>query len=901
MPLAGPTCTGCGADLRGAVGEEMWVVDNELYRLSMRRAELLHMVRPSSTARAQGDLRTPPPGWVQPASGSAGPVSPAIVPPFAPAPPAAVFERPAGTDVSSILLGLGVTLLVIAALVFAAVSWSHIGVVGQGALLVGLTVAAGVATDRSVRRRLTGTAEALGVLTVVLGPLVAQAVSITVDLPAIDDRTWGNLAVWSWWPIALVAIGLAAMAFGRTVGVRGARYIGVVLAQLGPALWMVIAPIPLWAAAVGLALQAGLVAVGPSFVDRERSTGSVWAWGAVVTWVAAFFVAFGASVPRDLSSVDHMGAVVAFAACALAAVTVAWRWRESEAWTHPATGAAAVASFFAAGRGFGGSVPDVAWWPVMGVVAAGGLVVADQLRGGRAAALRAVSWIVVWVAALPLFGHGFAVLVSAGSTGEEWHTRAAGTVAVDTLAGLDPAWVSALAGLLAVGAAVAAGHRGLRRRAVGWASALMALGAVLIPPLAGGSLALVTVSALVAAVGLAAVAWGSEDRLLLGAGALGILGLGLVWALGSEPLVLVVGGVAILLGVAAVVRGPEVEDPALAGFGAALASLALVGEAGLVASASGANTAWSWAVVSVTAAAAGAGLPLAGLGRQSAGAGSDGSGGSVPGGVSGRDGSVQLPPPPPPPSAVVAGAVVGAMPAPSLVPGPSAEQVVAPVAGAVLLAAHVLSLLSIEPLSVGSANAAITMGLAVGVVALASIAAQLHRAASRWWVWAVVAGVEGLALVWFRLAEADVVTLEAYTLPIAVVLGGAAWLAARARPGELAEVGSWHLEGPALALALGPTVVLALGDPGVTRQIVGLGLGAMLLGIGALWRRRAPVDLGAVAVVALGLQALLPYADQVPRWVSLGGVGAVLVLLGATFEERRRDLREARRHYSGLR
>jgi len=51
--------------------------------------------------------------------------------------------------VSSILLGLGTALLVVAALVFAAVSWSRLGALGQGALLVGLTGVVALATDRA--------------------------------------------------------------------------------------------------------------------------------------------------------------------------------------------------------------------------------------------------------------------------------------------------------------------------------------------------------------------------------------------------------------------------------------------------------------------------------------------------------------------------------------------------------------------------------------------------------------------------------------------------------------------------------------------------------------------------------------------------------------------------------
>ena len=237
-----------------------------------------------------------------------------------------------------------------------------------------------------------------------------------------------------------------------------------------------------------------------------------------------------------------------------------------------------------------------------------------------------------------------------------------------------------------------------------------------------------------------------------------------------------------------------------------------------------------------------------------------------------------------------------------MIAGPGPVVVAGRAAGAVLLATHLFAV-GVVP-SVGrerSISAALTASLALGVMALATIAARIRPTQREWWLWAVAAGTEAVVLVWTRLALADVGTVEAYSLPVAVLLAGAAWLVGRTRPGGPRAVPSWALEGPALAVALGPTALLALGDPGVVRQAVGLVAGAVLLAAGATWRRRAPVDVGAVAVVALGLQALLPYADDIPRWISLGTVGAVLVLLGATFEDRRRDIHEAKRRYASLR
>ena len=93
---------------------------------------------------------------------------------------------------------------------------------------------------------------------------------------------------------------------------------------------------------------------------------------------------------------------------------------------------------------------------------------------------------------------------------------------------------------------------------------------------------------------------------------------------------------------------------------------------------------------------------------------------------------------------------------------------------------------------------------------------------------------------------------------------------------------------------------MALGDPGLTRQLLALVGGAVALVVGVTWRRRALVDVSLAVLVVVGGQALAPYAAEVPRWLSIGLVGALLVGVGATFEERRRDVSEARRRYRSL-
>ncbi len=841
VSLASSRCSACGADLVGPRGDELWAIDNQLYQLSLRRLALVEVA--VGVGRHTGPLPAPP---APPASGAFPPPPPGWA---LPAPP----PRAPGPETSSILLALGVALLVGAALVFAAVSWNHLGAIGQGTLLVGLTLAAGFATDRAARRRLRGTAEALGVLTVVLGPLLAQAVRITLDLPATSDRTWADLADWSWWPFALMVIGGAALAFGRWVCVRSPQHLGVVLVQVGLPVWVALAPVSPIVVAVVLVVQATLVALGPLVWQRDHPTAGTWAFGAVAAWGLGLVVALGAALQFDLGTADHLWTAAALGLTAVGAGVVAWRWRDTPTLADPAAFGATGALFLGVGRLLVGWVPDVAWWPIMGLLAALGLVLAAR-AGARAAAISAGCWIAVVFAAVPVLDGAIAVADAAGVTGAAWRHTASAGVLTKTELGVRPAWASSLAGIVALAAAVV-GARGARRQATGALVALAALAVLVVPALAGGSVALVTLATLAAALGLAGVAWRSPNRGFLASASLGVLAIGLVWAAGNAGLVLAVGAVAAVLGLAAVVRGVGAGDVTLAAAGAVLAAGALPAEAGWAAWVLGAEPAWSLAVASI--AAAGLGV-LACVGRV-------------------------------PPSTAEFGA----------------RDAAASAGGVVLVVAHVAAVLSIGIAGPGPLAAASSAALAVGIVALAVVAVSLVRSGPQRWLSAVAAGAEAVVLVWVRLAISDVSVVEAYTVPVAVLLVGgtvlAAWAGAGRSPEGLRSRPSWSLEGPALVMAVGPTALTALSDPGLVRQIVGLGLGAVLLAVGAGWRRRAPLDIGAAAVVVLGLHALLPYASDVPRWMSLGVVGAVLVALGATFEDRRRDLSQAKRRYASLR
>jgi hypothetical protein len=54
-----------------------------------------------------------------------------------------------------------------------------------------------------------------------------------------------------------------------------------------------------------------------------------------------------------------------------------------------------------------------------------------------------------------------------------------------------------------------------------------------------------------------------------------------------------------------------------------------------------------------------------------------------------------------------------------------------------------------------------------------------------------------------------------------------------------------------------------------------------------------------VAVVE-AVWLLAPYANALPRWLLLGLLGLLLVLVGATYEARLRDLRRLRERFDAL-
>lgn len=156
--------------------------------------------------------------------------------------------------------------------------------------------------------------------------------------------------------------------------------------------------------------------------------------------------------------------------------------------------------------------------------------------------------------------------------------------------------------------------------------------------------------------------------------------------------------------------------------------------------------------------------------------------------------------------------------------------------------------------------------------------------------------IVAVGAIWAWLAVANVSVLEAYTLPAAAVMLGAGVLRRRAHHG----VGSWAAYGPGLALALGPSLLVALDRGGTARPLGVIAGSVACVLVGSRWRLRAPLTIGAVALLALAIDDLGPVAARVPRWVMLGTIGLVMLWLGASAERRLNQLRQWRDSLRGL-
>ncbi|MBB3730237.1 SCO7613 C-terminal domain-containing membrane protein [Nonomuraea dietziae] len=171
--------------------------------------------------------------------------------------------------------------------------------------------------------------------------------------------------------------------------------------------------------------------------------------------------------------------------------------------------------------------------------------------------------------------------------------------------------------------------------------------------------------------------------------------------------------------------------------------------------------------------------------------------------------------------------------------------------------------------------------------------ARLERGAGFWWVVLAGALVAGEAVA--VAASLEVRAVEAYTVPFALLM-----LLVGAWRGRAAS--SWLAYGPGLALAFGPSLL----QEATPLRAFALGAAALAVTLAGAWRRlQAPALIGGATVAIVTVRELTPWiADlmgAVPRWVPMALGGLLLLVVGATYEARKRDVRRLRDAVARLR
>lgn len=877
--------------------EELARLDRELAELDARRAQLLTRrawllaaLRPPAPTAAPG---WNPSAWGAPPSGRPGaPAQPwGYVPPKQPSAP---------RSAQNVLLTLGGLLLTIAAIAFTLVSWGSMGIGGRSAVLAAVTVGALAAPAVLLRRGLTATAEALAALALVLTLLDAYAVH-AVAAPDTDGLGFTAVAagvlaaLWTAYGLALGKLHLPLPA-------------AVVLAQ-----WPLL--FGAWAAGAP-ALVVGWALLATAVLD-----GAIALWGKgtgtrVTACVGGSVMAFSALMVGLTLSVTASGPLGALAPGALlltaAAAALAGAWRAPRGFARAGGVVAGLAAVAAVGGVPAAAVPE--GWRVLAYLLAGlalTAVVRTRLPRNAAIGVLVASAAVAagaLVGALPglaavLLGpvtllsdvwagspEGFRSAV--GST-LPWSELAAAPVVLALVAGLLGAayrwWPSPARIAAPLIAREEPGSAGAASYGAGPAGSAGAPGTG--TPEAGGAAAPGASGAPWYAGGRAGAPWfaggapaarrrpsGAALRGASGAGA-AVLGWGALLLAGAVldvPYAIAVAGetvlVAGLLALAVRGAGSGRDGSTAVPVTALVVALAAAVSAGLLSLASeGASYAVFGALTALFAGAsvrAGAGVPRAVFAVAAT------VGGTVLSGFAGR--SLGLAP-------HEAAPLVLLVPALTVLFGARLRR--NPVALPVELTGAVGALVAVGLAVPDAPFLALVLALC-GVLAAGAAVRPERRP---------VAGYLAAALfvlaIWVRLAASEVSFPEAYTLPVTVPALVVGFLRRRKDP----EASSWTAYGPGLAATLLPSLAVAWTDPDWQRPLL-LGVAALVITLlGARYRLQALLLLGGAVLALDGLHELAPYVVQVagalPRWLPPALAGLLLLVVGATYEQRLRDAR----------
>jgi hypothetical protein len=305
-----PACPSCGLKLSGATAAKLWQVDQQLATLQRRRQTLLGELRFETRATSRPRLGDGP--AAAPATAPATATAPAAAVPAAPvfaadrsAAPVAgpsvqatVAQRPPHRPASTspeltpqvLLLGLGALLLLTASIVFVAVAWDLIGLVGQVLVLLTVTLLIGAGSVWAERRRLTASAEWLAALAVgmlVVDLLAARAKGLG-GLESLEPGLYTGVA-------ALVVAFVVSAAAELAPRIRVYPLVGIAALWLGAVLVVDVDGV----AGTALRFAAAALVLGSPVTRRLRTLAAgrpqpplavLW-WPPLLTAVAAVVVA----------------------------------------------------------------------------------------------------------------------------------------------------------------------------------------------------------------------------------------------------------------------------------------------------------------------------------------------------------------------------------------------------------------------------------------------------------------------------------------------------------------------------------------------------------------------------------------------------------------------------------
>lgn len=512
--LTGATaCPTCGQPLTGPLALRVWQVDQTIAALQAERAALL------------GQLRTD----ASRPFGSTSSTQPLVATPVA---ATATGRQLSGQQV---LLWAGALLVLTAATVFLAVTWTAIGVTGQVLVMSLLTVLAGAVTLRLARRGLRATAEALAVLTfglavvdlvaayqLNLGGLrevdgslyVTFAAALLAVMFCLLSRRDLTLHAWCWAavsgavivPLAALDAADASTATSAGVVLLGAAAFGLARHAVKVAWRFYRAPLLL--AGAGYLVLTWCLALPEVFDGRVLGTAGI---SALIALVAAAGCAVLARVDRGLGSfVDHP--LLASAAVLATVITMMGLAGHAE----PA-GLVVLVVLAADATGWGLRAPGTLGQRRLGV-----LVLAAQLAAAGALLYlfalsdlwtSAPSWVPLTISLASLAGAGAVVTVrQPGLRGFAAGYTSAAALGAAGVAAYPQGWTWTASALLAVAlaSAVAAGKR--RGHAEELTLAVVSLLAVCLAAACGVEAGARSLAGVLAAAGLAALAYGVLPR-----------------------------------------------------------------------------------------------------------------------------------------------------------------------------------------------------------------------------------------------------------------------------------------------------------------------------------------------------------------------------------------------------